>query len=191
MITTRVLVRGIGDVGSAVAHALFRAGARVVVHDVTRPAHTRRGMAFTDAMFSGKTQLDGVYAKRPRQPEDLRCMVDCGRAVPVVSGDIDDVVSALNPDVVIDARMRIRARDVALALTRPSDISVLNILHARVTEISAEQGPSASVRMDVGSVALVARITRHSVERLDLRPGREVYALIKAISLDRHSSGFA
>jgi len=108
MNTPRVLVRGIGDVGSAVVHALFRAGARVVVHDVTRPAHTRRGMAFTDAMFSGKTQLDGVYAKRSRQPEDLRCMVDCGRAVPVVSGEIDDVVSALNPDVVIDARMRKR-----------------------------------------------------------------------------------
>jgi hypothetical protein len=65
-------------------------------------------MAFTDAMFSGKTQLDGVYAKRSRQPEDLRCMVDCGRAVPVVSGDIEYVVSALNPDVVIDARMRKR-----------------------------------------------------------------------------------
>jgi molybdopterin-binding protein len=37
----------------------------------------------------------------------------------------------------------------------------------------------------------LSRITRHSVERLDLRPGREVYALIKAVSLDRHSSGFA
>ena len=108
MNTPRVLVRGIGDVGSAVAHALFRAGLTVVVHDVARPAHTRRGMAFTDAMFSGKTQLDGVYAKRSRKPEDLRCMFDCGRAVPVVSDDIDDVVAALNPDVVIDARMRKR-----------------------------------------------------------------------------------
>ena len=108
MNTPRALVRGIGDVGSAVAHALFRAGFKVVVHDVARPAHTRRGMAFTDAMFSGKTQLDGVYAKRPRQPEDLGCMIDCGRAVPVVSGEIDDAVSALNPDVVIDARMRKR-----------------------------------------------------------------------------------
>jgi xanthine dehydrogenase accessory factor len=108
MNTTRVLVRGVGDVGSAVAHALFRAGIKVVVHDVARPAHTRRGMAFTDAMFSGKAQLDGVYAKRSRQPEHLRCMVDCGRAIPVMAGEIDDVVSAVNPDVVIDARMRKR-----------------------------------------------------------------------------------
>lgn len=103
---TRVLVRGIGDVGSAVAHELFRAGIKVVVHDVPRPAHTRRGMAFTDAMFSGKVALVDVLAKRSPQPEHLRCMLACGRAIPVMSGEIEYVVSAVDPDVLIDARMR-------------------------------------------------------------------------------------
>ena len=88
-------------------------------------------------------------------------------------------------------RMRIRARDVALALTRPVDISVLNVLPGRVVEVGSEQGPSANVRVDVGGVTLVARITRHSVERLGLVSGREVYTLIKAVSFDRHSSGSA
>jgi molybdate transport system ATP-binding protein len=88
-------------------------------------------------------------------------------------------------------RIRIRARDVSLALTRPADISVLNVLEGRVTEVSAEQGPSANVRVDVGGVMLVARVTRYSVARLELGAGREVYALIKAVSFDRHSSGFA
>ena len=106
MDATRVLVRGIGDVGSAVAHELFRAGIKVVMHDVPRPAHTRRGMAFTDVMFNGKTRLENVLAKRSHQPEHLRCMLVCGRAIPVMSGEIDYVVSAVNPDVVIDARMR-------------------------------------------------------------------------------------
>lgn len=40
-----VLVRGSGDVGSAVALRLREAGHRVVVHDDPRPAHARRGMA--------------------------------------------------------------------------------------------------------------------------------------------------
>jgi molybdate transport system ATP-binding protein len=88
-------------------------------------------------------------------------------------------------------RIRIRARDVSLALTRPADISVLNVLEGRVTEVSAEQGPSANVRVDVGGVTLVARVTRYSVARLELGADREVYALIKAVSFDRHSSGFA
>ena len=67
-------------------------------------------MAFTDAMFSGKAQLDGVIAKRSLQPEHLRCMLACGHAIPVVSGEIEYVVSVVNPDVLIDARMRKRAK---------------------------------------------------------------------------------
>jgi xanthine dehydrogenase accessory factor len=78
---TKVLMRGIGDVGSAVAHELFRAGVRGG-HDVPRPAHTRRGMAFTDAMFNGKARLDDVYAKCSLEIGNLRCMLACGRAIP-------------------------------------------------------------------------------------------------------------
>jgi xanthine dehydrogenase accessory factor len=49
-----VLVRGSGDVGSAVAHLLLRCGHGVVLHDVERPAAPRRGMAFADAIFDGE-----------------------------------------------------------------------------------------------------------------------------------------
>ena len=49
----RVLIRGSGDVGSAVAHLLLRAGHGVVIHDVALPAAPRRGMAFADAIFDG------------------------------------------------------------------------------------------------------------------------------------------
>ena len=52
-----VLVRGSGDVGSAVAHLLLRSGRGVLIHDVDRPAAPRRGMAFADAVFDG--DIDG------------------------------------------------------------------------------------------------------------------------------------
>ena len=49
-----VLVLGAGDVGSAVAHALFHAGRAVVLQDgPAPPAAPRRGMAFADAFFDG------------------------------------------------------------------------------------------------------------------------------------------
>jgi xanthine dehydrogenase accessory factor len=105
----RVLVRGTGDVGSAVAHALFRAGCKVVLHDVPRPSHTRRGKAFVDALFDGKAQLAEVYGKHAWQIEQLRCMLECGRAIPVVTGVIEGVAFDVCPDVLIDARMRKRA----------------------------------------------------------------------------------
>ena len=88
-------------------------------------------------------------------------------------------------------RIRIRARDVSIALERPRDISVLNCLPGRVLEIGREPGSSVDVRMDVSGTPIIARITRHSAERLRLAAGQDVWALVKAVSLDRHSVGYA
>jgi len=86
-------------------------------------------------------------------------------------------------------RLRIRARDVSLALTAPTDISMLNVISAKVTAVNCEEGASANVCLDAGGTRLVARITRFSVDRLRLEPGRHVYALVKAVSLDRRAQG--
>jgi len=85
-------------------------------------------------------------------------------------------------------RIRIRARDVALSLTEPADTSLLNILPATVREIAETDGPQVEVLLDV-DVPLIARITRKSLAALDLRPGKPVYALIKAAAIDRQSLG--
>jgi hypothetical protein len=63
-----VLVRGVGDVGSAVAAVLFHAGYRVALHDEPEPTTPRRGMAFTDAVFDGVAVLDGLTARRVENP---------------------------------------------------------------------------------------------------------------------------
>jgi molybdate transport system ATP-binding protein len=88
-------------------------------------------------------------------------------------------------------RVRIRARDVALALAAPAGLSVLNVLPATVLAIATEEGPIIDVQLRVGHVPLLARITRRSVHELALREGQQVYALIKAVSLDRRSVGYA
>jgi len=106
---TKVLVRGTGDVGSAVAHVLHRAGYEVVLHDEPRPAHSRRGMAFTDALFDGVASLEGVLAKRTRRFDSLEPMLQCRRAIPIVDEPFQGVLEALRPQVLVDARMRKRA----------------------------------------------------------------------------------
>lgn len=85
-------------------------------------------------------------------------------------------------------RLRIRARDVALALSKPHDISVLNILAGRITEITAGGDGHTDVRLDIGG-GLWARITRRSANQLSLRLGQEVYALIKSVAIDRGGTG--
>lgn len=103
-----VLVRGCGDVGSAVAHALFRTGYRVAIHDDPRPPHTRRGMSFTNALFERKADLASVLAKLQHDCEGVARMLECGMALPVTAGDVNEVLSRLKPDVLVDARMRKR-----------------------------------------------------------------------------------
>jgi molybdate transport system ATP-binding protein len=86
-------------------------------------------------------------------------------------------------------RVRIRARDVMLALKPPEDISALNMLRGEVAEIGALDGPAAEVRVTLGGDALLARVTRLTVDRLGLRPGRAVFAIIKTVAIDRRSLG--
>ncbi|MBX6322031.1 MAG: molybdenum ABC transporter ATP-binding protein [Rhodospirillaceae bacterium] len=84
-------------------------------------------------------------------------------------------------------RMRVRARDVALALERPSGLSIRNVLRGRVAEIAPAGGPQTEVRLDLAGTPLLSRVTREAIAELGLEPGREVYALIKSIAFDRRS----
>ena len=88
-------------------------------------------------------------------------------------------------------RVRIAARDVGLALARPADSSFLNVLSCIVTGIGGTEPASADVRLDAGGSALLARITRKSASTLALAPGKQVYALIKAVAVDRRSVGYS
>jgi molybdate transport system ATP-binding protein len=86
-------------------------------------------------------------------------------------------------------RVRIRARDVALALSPPQDCSIINVLPSTVAEIGDDAGPLVDLRLTVGESALWARITRRSLHALGLAPGTPVHALIKAVAVDRHTLG--
>src|SRR5712671_643222 len=84
-------------------------------------------------------------------------------------------------------RVRIRARDVMIAVEPPHGLSALNVLPGTVAEIGHADGPIVEIRLDCAGEALVARLTRRSVETLGLEPGRQVYAVIKSIAFDHHS----
>jgi len=88
-------------------------------------------------------------------------------------------------------RVRIRARDVSLATVRPESISMLNVLPGTLKALGESAGASVDVQIDVAGTILLARVTRKSVAALGLAPGRPVYALVKAVAIDRHSVGWA
>ena len=80
-------------------------------------------------------------------------------------------------------RVRVRARDVALATAEPRETSVLNVFRGHVVEIGPRRGASVDVAVDIGA-RLTARITARSADTLGLAPGTAVYALIKSVAVD-------
>jgi molybdate transport system ATP-binding protein len=88
-------------------------------------------------------------------------------------------------------RVRIRARDVSLALSAPQDASFLNVLGGTIKALGPEHGATLDVELDIAGTSLTARVTRKSVAALRLDPGRPVYALVKSVALDRDSVGYA
>jgi molybdate transport system ATP-binding protein len=76
-----------------------------------------------------------------------------------------------------------------LDLPPGTDSSALNILPGTVTDIGEGQGASIDVELDCGGDSIVARITRKSLERLSLRPGLSVHAVIKSIAFDPEALG--
>lgn len=88
-------------------------------------------------------------------------------------------------------RARIRSRDVSLALERPRAVSIQNILEATVVSLGGEFGAIVDVALRVGPTPLSARVTRKAAAELGLAPGKKVFAMVKAVSIDRRSVGFA
>ncbi len=88
-------------------------------------------------------------------------------------------------------RARVRARDVSLAIQRPVGISMLNVLRGRVSAMDGGSDPIVDVQLAIGGAILNARITRRSCRQLGIHIGQDVYALVKAVSLDQRSVGYA
>jgi molybdate transport system ATP-binding protein len=84
-------------------------------------------------------------------------------------------------------RVRIAATDVSLAVDRPSQTTILNIVPARVMDIQPLDEAQINVLVTIGhrdgGPKLLARITRRAQRVMGFAPGQNVYAQIKAVSL--------
>jgi molybdate transport system ATP-binding protein len=83
-------------------------------------------------------------------------------------------------------RVRVLARDVSLALAPCDDTSILNRLPVTVAAIGDDSDEAmALVRLKAGDEFLIARLTRRSVNHLQLEPGKQLWAQIKSVAIVR------
>jgi molybdate transport system ATP-binding protein len=85
-------------------------------------------------------------------------------------------------------RIGLRSEDVVLSADPPGRISARNVFAARVAACDVHDG-DVFVRLALGDASggesLVAKVTPAAAANLELAPGREVYAIIKAQALRR------
>ena len=98
-----------------------------------------------------------------------------------------DLLVPLRPGLATGARLRVRlrARDVAVATEPPRGISMHNVLPCTLAGIDpAGVEWEVFLRLAVGPTPLLARVTRDSVARLALTPGMPLWALVKSVAFD-------
>ncbi|EFH13561.1 TOBE domain-containing protein, partial [Teichococcus cervicalis] len=79
-------------------------------------------------------------------------------------------------------RLRLRARDVAVATAPLPGLSIGNQLPAVLEAIEPGPPHERMLRLRVGEAVLLARLTEDAVRRLSLVSGQPVWALVKSVA---------
>lgn len=82
-------------------------------------------------------------------------------------------------------RLRLRARDVALATDAPSNLSIQNVIEGNVRHLTDVGSGQVSVTLETrnGGTLLHAIVTQRAARRLGLTEGMAVWALVKSVAI--------
>jgi len=100
-----VLIRGGGDLASGVAVRLHRSGFQVVITELDQPRVVRRSVSFAEAVFIGTAEVEGIIAEQLSDLEEIKALLKSG-LIPVLVDPNLDCLETLQPEIVVDARMR-------------------------------------------------------------------------------------
>jgi molybdate transport system ATP-binding protein len=145
----------------------------VIVADGTPDAVLNAPARDSIAQLAGfENLLDGVVIDR-RSDAGVMLIRLVGTPVeletPLASGDIGHLL-----------RVAVRAGDILVATERPQGLSARNVIAGTIATVS-RQGPIVHVIVRIG-VPVEVHVTPTSTELLDLRPGRNVWLVIKTHS---------
>ena len=136
-------------------------------------------LAFADVPQLSGNNAGVVLWGKPVDTEDGLTRFDFGDGDIWAPGDFTSESVAL--------RLRIAANDVSICRERPSETTILNVLHATVENVRADDSATVIVRLGLGNQNLLARVTRRSAKRLELKEGDRVFAQVKSVTVRRQA----
>lgn len=110
----QIYIRGGGDLASGVAARLFRAGWRVAIAETAQPLAVRRSVAFAEAVYSGRTIIEGIPGIKTSSTDEAVKVMESG-AVAVLVDPRATTLGKLCPDVMVDARMLKQPPDIGIS----------------------------------------------------------------------------
>ena len=99
-----VVIRGGGDMGTGVAHKLYKSGFNVIVAEIESPLVIRRKVSFAQAVFDGQTVVEDVKAVKALSREEINTILNEGN-IPVIVDPDCSILKEINADVLVDARL--------------------------------------------------------------------------------------
>ena len=95
------------------------------------------------------------------------------------------VVAQVDHPIGASLRLRIHARDVAIATEKPRHLSVRNVLAGTIVSVTPTANHLVDVMVDCNGALIWSQITALAQSHLGLTPGMSAFALLKAVTVAR------
>lgn len=100
----KVLVRGGGDLSSAVIQKLYRSGFQVVVSELEKPKMVRRTVSFANAIYENPYVVEELEAVWIKSVDAIETTLAQGK-IPVMTISESEIYDFFKPDVFVDATL--------------------------------------------------------------------------------------
>lgn len=97
-----IIVRGAGDISSGTIHRLHRAGFPVLALETERPSAIRREVSFSEAVYDGQKEVEGVIAVRIHETAEAEKIWKAG-CIPLLVDPEGSSIGQMHPRVLVDA----------------------------------------------------------------------------------------
>jgi len=97
-----ILIKGAGDLATGAACRLYRAGLQVVMTDLPQPTAVRRTAAFSQCIYDGSAQVEGIRAQHVRSAGEAAAAL-AGGVIPVLADPDAHIRTQMPFDGLVDA----------------------------------------------------------------------------------------
>lgn len=96
-----VIIKSGGDIATAVAHKLSRAGFPVIITELERPMMVRRTVSFANCIYEKEWTVEGVTSVLAESPEEVQAILESDK-IPVIIDPNCRIREIFKPGILVD-----------------------------------------------------------------------------------------